>query len=53
MDKDRKIAMLIAANILAKKPIDQLDKQDFATMINHGNIIGGFICGARWADRNP
>lgn len=53
MDKERETAMLIAANILAKKPFDQLDKQDLATMINHGNIRGAFICGVRWADRNP
>ena len=53
MDKERETAMLIAANILAKQPIDQLDKQDLATMINHGNITGAFICGVRWADRNP
>lgn len=53
MDKERETAMLIAANILAKKPFDQLDKQDLTTMINHGNIRGAFICGVRWADRNP
>ena len=53
MNKEREIAMLVAANILAKKPFDQLDKQDLATMINHGTIRGAFICGVRWADRNP
>lgn len=53
MDKERETAMLIAANILAKKPFEQLDKQDLATMINHGNVRGAFICGVRWADRNP
>ena len=53
MNKERETAMLIAANILAKKPFDQLDKQDLATMINHGNVRGAFICGVRWADRNP
>lgn len=53
MNKEREISMLVAANILAKKPFDQLDKQDFATMINHGNVRGAFICGVRWADRNP
>lgn len=53
MNKDRETSMLVAANILAKKPFDQLDKQDLATMINHGNVRGAFICGVRWADRNP
>lgn len=53
MNKEREIAMLIAANILAKQPFDQIDKQDLATIINHGNLRGAFICGVRWADRNP
>lgn len=45
--------MLVAANLLAKAPIDKLEKEDLKTMLTHGNITGAFICGVRWADRNP
>lgn len=45
--------MLVAANLLAKAPIDKLDVEDLDTMLTHGTITGAFICGVRWADRNP
>lgn len=53
MDKDRETAMLIAAKLLAKAPVDGLSREDVNTMYVHGNIAGAFICGVRWADRNP
>ena len=45
--------MLVAAKMLAKSPFDKLDNEVLETMLTHGNIVGAFICGVRWADRNP
>lgn len=45
--------MLIAAKMLAKSPFDKLDNEVLETMLTHGNIVGAFICGVRWADKNP
>lgn len=45
--------MLVAAKMLAKSPFDKLDNEVLETMLTHGNIAGAFICGARWADKNP
>lgn len=45
--------MLVAAKMLAKSPFDKLDSEVLETMLTHGNIAGAFICGARWADKNP
>lgn len=53
MNAEREQRMMIAAKILAGKPINELPKDELDIMLNHGNIIGGFICGARWADKNP
>ena len=53
MTKEREQRMMIAAKILAGKPINELPKDELDIMLNHGNIIGGFICGVRWADKNP
>ena len=53
MDKERETAMLVAAKLLAKAPVDGLSREDVNTMYVHGNIAGAFICGVRWADRNP
>ena len=53
MNNKREISMLIAANLLAKAPFDQLSEEDLSTMLKHGNITGAFVCGVRWADKNP
>lgn len=53
MNNRREASMLIAANLLQKSPIDELAKEDLETMLKHGNIIGAFICGVRWADKHP
>ena len=53
MTKEREQRMMIGAKILAGTPINELPKDELDIMLNHGNIIGGFICGARWADKNP
>lgn len=53
MNAEREQRMMIAAKILAGNPINELPKDELDIMLNHGNIIGGFICGARWADKNP
>lgn len=53
MNTEREQRMMIAAKILAGKPINELPKDELDIMLNHGNIIGGFICGVRWADKNP
>ena len=52
MNKERETAMLIAANILSG-PIDKIPRNDLDAMLEHGNVRGAFICGVRWADRNP
>lgn len=53
MNTEREQRMMIAAKILAGAPINELPKDELDIMLNHGNIIGGFICGVRWADKNP
>lgn len=53
MNTEREQRMMIAAKILAGNPINELPKDELDIMLNHGNIIGGFICGVRWADKNP
>lgn len=53
MNTEREQRMMIAAKILAGKPINELSEKELDIMLNHGNIIGGFICGVRWADKNP
>lgn len=52
MNKERETAVLMAASIL-NGPIDRIPRNDLDTMLEHGNIRGAFICGVRWADRNP
>lgn len=51
--QEREKAMLMAAKMLANYPIDKLNQEDVNTIFVHGNIIGAFICGARWEARNP
>ena len=53
MNAEREQRMMIAAKILAGTPFNELPQDELDIMINHGNIIGGFICGVRWADKNP
>lgn len=53
MNTEREQRMMIAAKILAGAPFNELPQDELDIMLNHGSIIGGFICGARWADRNP
>ena len=53
MTKEREQRMMIGAKILAGTPINELPKDELDIMLNHGYIIGGFICGVRWADQNP
>jgi hypothetical protein len=53
MTKEREQRMMIGAKILAGTPFNELPKDELDIMLNHGNIIGGFICGVRWADKNP
>ena len=44
--------MMVAAKILAG-PFDKISNEDLNTILEHGNVAGGFICGVRWADKNP
>ena len=53
MTKEREQRMMIGAKILAGTPINELPKDELDIMLNHGYIIGVFICGVRWADQNP
>lgn len=53
MTPEREKLMLAGAKILAGTPFNELPEEELDIMLNHGNIIGGFICGARWADQNP
>ena len=53
MTQQRIKDMMAAAELLAHTPFDLLDEHDFRTMMDYGNIMGGFMCGVRWADRNP
>jgi hypothetical protein len=52
MNKERENRMLAAAKILSG-PINKIDSEDLDRILAHGNIQGAFICGVRWADRNP
>ena len=52
MNKEREKSMFVAAKLLSC-PIDKMDRKDLDTMLEHGNVPGAFICGVRWADRNP
>lgn len=53
MTQQRIKDMMAAAELLSNTPIDLLDEHDFRTMMDYGNIMGGFMCGVRLADRNP
>ena len=53
MTQQRIKDMIAAAELLAHTPIDKLDEHDLRTMVGYGSIMGGFMCGVRWADRNP
>ena len=53
MNTEREQRMMIAAKILAGAPFNELPQDELDIMLNHGNIVGGFICGARWSDKNP
>lgn len=53
MNQERIREMMAAAEMLAKKTIDQLASHDLDTIINYGPVMGGFICGVHWADKNP
>lgn len=53
MNTEREAAILVAANMLANTPIDLMNEEDVSTIIKHGSLIGAFICGVRWADKNP
>ena len=53
MNKEREIQMLLAAKILAKTPIDEVDKEDLSIMVHNGPVQGAFILGVHWADKNP
>lgn len=44
--------MMVAAKILAG-PFDKIANEDLNTILEHGNVTGAFICGVRWADKNP
>jgi hypothetical protein len=52
MTKGREEAMMIAAKIL-NGPFDKISQEDLETILDFGNVVGGFICGVRWADKNP
>ena len=52
MNTEREAAMLVAANLLSG-PINKIDSKDLETMLEYGNVPGAFICGVRWADKNP
>lgn len=53
MNAEREQRMMIAAKILAGAPFNELPQDELDIMLNHGTIIGGFICGVHWADKNP
>lgn len=53
MDKEREQRMMIEAGILADSPIYMLPKEQRDGINNYGVVRGAFICGVRWADRNP
>lgn len=52
MNKERETSMFLAAKILSG-PINKINPNDLDTMLEHGNVQGAFVCGVRWADRNP
>ena len=53
MTTERDKRMMEAALFLAKSPFDKLPTEELDLLLDHGNLIGGFICGARWAENNP
>lgn len=53
MTTERDKRMMEAALFLAKAPFDKIPTEELNLLLDHGNLIGGFICGARWADKNP
>ena len=53
MDKEREQRMMIEAEILADSPFDMLPKEQRDGINSYGVVRGAFICGVRWADRNP
>ena len=53
MDKEREKRMLIEASILLNSPLDMLPKEHRDNIEDFGIVRGAFICGVRWADRNP
>lgn len=53
MDKEREQRMMIEAGILADSPFGMLPKEQRDGINSYGVVRGAFICGVRWADRNP
>lgn len=53
MTTERDKRMMEAALFLAKAPYDKIPTEELNLLLDHGNLIGGFICGVRWADKNP
>ena len=53
MTKEREQRMMIAAKILAGTPINELSEKEREVMMEHGTIVGSFICGVLWADQHP
>ena len=44
--------MMVAAKILTG-PFYKIANEDLITIIEYGTVTGAFICGVRWADKNP
>ena len=53
MTIERDKRMMEAALFLAKAPFYKIPTEELNLLLDHGNLIGGFICGVRWADKNP
>ena len=53
MTTERESRILIAAKILARSSSSELSAEDNRLLYTHGPVVGSFICGVRWADKNP
>ena len=53
MTKEREQRMMIGAKSLTGTPINEVSEKEREVMMEHGTIVGSFICGVLWADQHP
>lgn len=53
MNKEREQRMMDAAIMIAHASVNTLSTEESNVLKENGPIKGSFVCGVRWADRNP